>query len=263
MSLTWENICDHDESNRGYSMIGNIRILRKLFTLLVLTALMTLIAAAKVSAISISEMEPNDSAAQSNSIKIGQSIYGSSGEYNRDWFSFKAPISGTVEISLWCDDEDVVSRDIHPLSVDVYDGNINDVAYNVRSTSAFGVICGRTYYVRARNDARYSDSDYHFKLSYKIGKTAIKTVKPAKKAFIVTWSKKANASSYQVQYVKKSVYQDYGWSKAKTVKASNKSKKIKGLAKKRKYYVRVRVARKIDGITYYSAWSPKKTVKTK
>lgn len=114
-------------------------------------------------------------------------------------------------------------------------------------------------------NGNYSGLDYHFKVSYVIGKTTIKSVKPAKKAFTVTWNKKAKASFYQVQYIKKSVHQDYGWSKAKTIKVSKKakSKKIRKLARKKQYYVRVRVARTIKGVTYYSAWSPKKVVKTR
>ena len=88
--------------------------------------------------------------------------------------------------------------------------------------------------------------------------------KGKKKSFTVKWNKKAKTSFYQVQYVSKNSFQDYSWSKAKTVKVSKKakSKTIKKLKAKRTYYVRVRVARKIAGKVYYSGWSKKKIVKS-
>ncbi len=48
-----------------------------------------------------------------------------------------------------------------------------------------------------------------------------------------------------------------------TAGKKSKSKKIKGLAKKTKYYVQVRTYTKSGGTTFYSKWSAKKTVKTK
>ncbi|MCC8107038.1 MAG: hypothetical protein LIO99_13740 [Clostridiales bacterium] len=52
----------------------------------------------------------------------------------------------------------------------------------------------------------------------------------------------------------------------KTKKVSGASKtsvKLSGLKKGKTYYVRIRTYKKVNGKTYYSAWSSKKTVKIK
>lgn len=90
-------------------------------------------------------------------------------------------------------------------------------------------------------------------------------VKKAKKAFTVKWKKQSKKNQkkfngYQVRYSTKA-----DMSGAKTVKASKKakSKKVKKLAKKTNYYVQVRTYTVKSGKTFYSNWSPVKTVKTK
>ena len=53
---------------------------------------------------------------------------------------------------------------------------------------------------------------------------------------------------------------------AKTVKVTSwktASKKISKLKAKKKYYVQFRSYKTVSGKTYYSAWSAKKSVKTK
>ncbi|MCD7715739.1 MAG: hypothetical protein LUI39_04720 [Lachnospiraceae bacterium] len=45
--------------------------------------------------------------------------------------------------------------------------------------------------------------------------------------------------------------------------ASKVSKTLSGLKKGKTYYVRIRTYKKVNGNTYYSAWSSKKTVKIK
>ncbi len=87
-------------------------------------------------------------------------------------------------------------------------------------------------------------------------------VSKAKKAFKAKWAKnKTERSGVQVKYsTKKSM------AKAKTVKAKGaaaKAKTVKKLKKKTKYYVQVRAYKVVNGKTYYSGWSAKKTVKTK
>ena len=87
-------------------------------------------------------------------------------------------------------------------------------------------------------------------------------VSKAKKAFKAKWSKnKTERSGVQVKYSTKKSMKN-----AKTVKAkgaSVKAKTVKKLKKKTKYYVQVRSYKIVDGKTYYSNWSAKKTVKTK
>ncbi|MCD8013750.1 MAG: BspA family leucine-rich repeat surface protein [Lachnospiraceae bacterium] len=81
----------------------------------------------------------------------------------------------------------------------------------------------------------------------------------ASKKITVKWKKKSGVTGYQIQY-----------STSKTFKKGNKTVKVSGAKKTRKvisklkkgktYYVRIRTYKKINGVTYYSAWSGKKKV---
>lgn len=223
------------------------------------------------------ESEPNNSRAEANAIQMGSTVYGSTsdngGNDKEDFFKFAAPINGTAKLTLYAD-KAVYQPDITGVKVWITDANNNQIgdvfdgcATASGASVTFPVSSGKTYYIRCCGSYYnfYEAVDYHLNVGYSIGRTNIKKIKAGKKQFEVTWSKKAKASFYQVQYIKKSAYDDYGWNKAKTVNISNKKKckTIKKLAKKKRYYVRVRVARKIAGATYYSAWSSKKAVKTK
>ncbi|MBR2619874.1 MAG: fibronectin type III domain-containing protein, partial [Firmicutes bacterium] len=93
-------------------------------------------------------------------------------------------------------------------------------------------------------------------------KTTISSLKKGSKSFTVKWKKKTSqVSGYQIRY---STYSSM--KKAKTVKVSSykkTSKQIKKLSKKKKYYVQIRTYKTVKGKAYYSAWSSKKSVKTK
>lgn len=93
--------------------------------------------------------------------------------------------------------------------------------------------------------------------------TKITKVSGGKKSLTVKWKlQKQQTSGYQIQCAKNAKFTK--GKKTKTIK-SNKtaSKTIKKLTAKKKYYVRVRTFKKVSGKTYYSPWSPKKTVKVK
>ena len=87
-------------------------------------------------------------------------------------------------------------------------------------------------------------------------------LKAKKKAIKLSWKKgSADISGYQIRYSKSKKMK-----RAKTIKlarAAAKSKTIKKLAKKKRYYVQVRSYKILNGKTYYSAWSSKKSAKTK
>ena len=97
---------------------------------------------------------------------------------------------------------------------------------------------------------------------YAPASTKITKLKKAKKSFTVKWKKKSGVTGYQVRYSLKSSMKG-----AKTVKvksAKTVSKKVKKLKKKKKkYYVQVRTYKVVNGKTYWSGWSAKKSVKTK
>ena len=92
--------------------------------------------------------------------------------------------------------------------------------------------------------------------------TTISKLTKKKKAFKATWKKKSSqVTGYQLQY---SLYSDF--SSAKTVKIKKyktTSKTVSKLKAKKTYYVRVRTYKTVSGKTYYSTWSPSKSVKTK
>lgn len=80
------------------------------------------------------------------------------------------------------------------------------------------------------------------------------------RAITVKWSKQ-KGDGYEVQY---SASRSFAGKKTVSVKsASTKSKKLTKLKSKTKYYVRVRVYKKINGRKVYSAWSNVKTATTK
>ena len=89
----------------------------------------------------------------------------------------------------------------------------------------------------------------------------LKSVKKGKKSFTATWKKVKGVDGYQIQY---SLKKNMKKSKSKTVKGSKKTKvTVKKLKKGKKYYVRVRTYKIINGNKVYGKWSAKKTVKVK
>ena len=93
-------------------------------------------------------------------------------------------------------------------------------------------------------------------------KTKIKKVKAAKKAVAVTWNKVSGVSGYEVQ-----VATDKKFKKNKKTVTIKKQKTtsttVKKLKAKKKYYVRVRTYKTVNGKKVYSSWSSVKSVKTK
>lgn len=100
------------------------------------------------------------------------------------------------------------------------------------------------------------------KVQFKAKKASLKSVKSVKrKTAKVTWKKVSGAEGYEIQYSKKSNFKS---AKKVTVKGtSKKTKTIKKLTAKKKYYVRVRAYKTIGGKKVYTSWSAKKSVKIK
>lgn len=93
-------------------------------------------------------------------------------------------------------------------------------------------------------------------------KTSIKKLSKGKKKFTVTWAKVSGVKGYQIQYSSDKKFKKNNKSvtvtKQKTTKAS-----VKKLKSKKKYYVRVRTYKTVNGKKIYSSWSKAKSVKTK
>ena len=93
-------------------------------------------------------------------------------------------------------------------------------------------------------------------------KTKIKKVKAAKKALAVTWKKVSGVKGYQVQVATDKKFKKN--KKTVTIKKQKTTKTtVKKLKAKKKYYVRVRTYKTVNGKKVYSSWSSAKSVKTK
>ena len=91
---------------------------------------------------------------------------------------------------------------------------------------------------------------------------SIKKVKAAKKAVSVQWKKVGGVKGYQVQVATDKKFKKN--KKTVTVKKQKTTKTtVKKLKAKKKYYVRVRTYKTVNGKKVYSAWSKVKSVKTK
>ena len=93
----------------------------------------------------------------------------------------------------------------------------------------------------------------------KVKLTSVKNYKGKKlKAY---WKKNTKVTGYQVQYSTSSKFKS---AKTVTVKGcKNTSKNIYQLAKKKKYYVRVRTYKTVSKVNYYSGWSNVKSITIK
>ena len=114
--------------------------------------------------------------------------------------------------------------------------------------------------VQDSNTDSNTDSDTNTKSPSKPAKMKAPTVKAGKKKVALAWKKIGNADSYQIQYSTNSKFK-----KAKSLNCSGKTAKatIKKLKSGKKYYVRIRAYKKLDGKKYYGSWSKVKSVKVK
>ena len=101
-----------------------------------------------------------------------------------------------------------------------------------------------------------------FKINPK-GTSVSKVTSPKTKQIKVTWKKqKTQTTGYQIQLATNSSFTNN--KKLVTVsKNTSTVKTVKSLKKNKKYYVRIRTYKTVDGKKYYSSWSKAKTVKTK
>ncbi|MDE6413570.1 MAG: fibronectin type III domain-containing protein, partial [Eubacterium sp.] len=101
------------------------------------------------------------------------------------------------------------------------------------------------------------------KKSFKINPkaTTVSSLTSQCKGFTVKWAKQATQTTgYQIQYSTSSSFTN---AKTATVKSnSTVSKNVTGLTAKKKYYVRIRTYKTVNGTSYYSSWSASKNVTT-
>lgn len=96
----------------------------------------------------------------------------------------------------------------------------------------------------------------------KPAQVAVNKPQAKEKAVVVTWKKVKNVSGYEVQLATDKKFKKN--KKKINIKKQNASKKtVKKLKKNKKYYVRVRSYKIVNGKKVYSKWSKVKSVKTK
>lgn len=121
-----------------------------------------------------------------------------------------------------------------------------------------------TYYLRISSDNRTGNYSFRIANSNAVSKPAkvsISSVKSSKKkTFVVRWKKVNGADGYQIQYSKKKSFKG---KKSIYMSASATKRTVKGLQRKKKYYVRVRAYKIIDGHYKYGSFSKVKRIKVK
>ncbi|MBR4241059.1 MAG: fibronectin type III domain-containing protein, partial [Eubacterium sp.] len=96
----------------------------------------------------------------------------------------------------------------------------------------------------------------------KLGAPALSKVTAGSKQFKASWKSVKSIDGYQIQYSTSSSFKS--GNKTVTVKGyKSTSKTVKSLKAKKKYYVRIRAYKTINGKKQYSSWSKSKTVTTK
>ena len=119
-----------------------------------------------------------------------------------------------------------------------------------------------TITITAPEKTNYSKQTKKITITVNPTKTALSSVtSPSAGKMTVKWKKNAVGTGYQIQYSTSSKFTS---SKAVSVtKNSTLTKTIGGLAKGKKYYVRIRTYKTVGKTKFYSAWSAAKTVTIK
>lgn len=212
------------------------------------------------------EVEDNGNFATATPLSVGDTVYGMFlNDGDQDYYLINSLVSGPAYLTF---SNDRVSESGHMTGC-LYDQNkknptnIQGMFFNKVTSYTQTVVLNKGINYLQLQQGGWTTSynhPYHFKLTYAVYGTSISKVSAASKAFTVKWTKKSDATKYQVRYSTKK-----NMAKAKTVNVSksSSSKKITKLKAKKKYYVQVRVVKTIGGQNYYSSWSTAKVVKTK
>lgn len=133
--------------------------------------------------------------------------------------------------------------------------------YTVSYASGRKNVGSYTVTVKGRERFKYTK-----KLTFKINPkgTTISKLSAAKQAFTVKVKKQASQTTgYEVAYSTDKKFKKSATKKQAITSYKTTSKKITGLKKGKKYYVKVRTYKTLKGKKYYSSWSVVKTVKAK
>lgn len=189
------------------------------------------------------------SGTQSGTIEIGG---------DEDWFKFTAPKAGTYRFAFVCTGDNTVDYA-------VLDGNVTElrsywVFQNDKKTEEYKLRAGQNIYLRlsCSDKTKYKVSAYRY--IHRPAREKITRVKAGRRTLTVKYAKRAYATKYQLQ-VKRA---GKSWKAGKTYECGKKlTKRVAKLKRGKKYSVRVRAVRIVDGKAYAGAWSAKRTVRVK
>lgn len=132
------------------------------------------------------------------------------------------------------------------------------------SATIKGLIDGTTYKFRIRaiknvNGKNYYGEYTYLKITTKPKKVTISKLKFAKKKLSIYWKKISNCSGYEIQYSLKSSFKSKKSIKIKSRKTLSKT--IKSLKSNKKYYIRIRAYKQVEGKKIYGDYSKIKSAK--
>jgi len=125
---------------------------------------------------------------------------------------------------------------------------------------------GKTYYFKVRayrtvGNTYFGPFSNAYETTTKTNTPTISKLKAGKKKITVKLKKVSGANGYQVQYSTNKKFKKN--KKSKNISKKTTKKTISKLSAKKKYYVRIRAYRKVNGKKIYSGWSKVKSVTTK
>lgn len=135
------------------------------------------------------------------------------------------------------------------------------------SATIKGLTDGNTYKFRIRavktvNGKNYYGEYTYLKITTKPNKVTIYKIKStAKRKINIYWKKISNSSGYELQYSTKSSFKGSKSIKIKNKKTLNKT--IKNLKSNKKYYIKIRAYKLVDGKKIYGDFSKVKNIKIK
>lgn len=132
-------------------------------------------------------------------------------------------------------------------------------SHNFTSQTVYPTYFASGYTVYSCKTCGYSYTD-NYKAKLKVNVPSVSSLKKGKKKITVYISNAYNIDGIQISY---STSKKFTKSKTKTVSTKKTTKTLTKLSNKKKYYVKVRGYKIINGKKVYSSWSKVKSVKTK
>jgi len=194
------------------------------------------------------------------------SVYSMTGEkIAGSWYAYKNDSTGvasksesvSLDAGTYCLKIEKDYSCFYSFSINSPHQHSYNYAYTVKSTytsqgyDVYTCSCGASYTT-------------NYRAVKKLGKVNLKSVSSARKkhAIKASWDKKSGANGYQIYYSRNKNFKNL--SAKKIVKGGKKTSYVgKNFTKGRKYYVKVRAYKNVNGRKVYGKWSNVKTVKCK